>query len=83
MNNKYQKRISNMYWTYHWTYGDQPLVRFTNPKACTNVIYTIEELKFILDSSDKENSFIPVPRSVMQGAYDTVIAQLGLGTMVA
>ena len=77
---------TNLNWSFRWSFGETPVVRFKNPKAYTSVIYTVNELKTILDRTDRENDFIPVPRSIMQGALDTMKSQILMqvqGSMVA
>lgn len=59
------------FWVFEWSGDDVPVVFFSNPKVSTNVIYTITELEKVLLRSDKENSFIPVPRKVLQRAWDS------------
>ncbi len=72
MTNDFQGQNENLYWSYHWTFGDKPTVLFKNPSGRTNVIYTADQLACVLAKSDKENSFIPVPRRIMQNAFDII-----------
>lgn len=69
---EFLKRSESVTWHFLWTFGDKPVVKFTNEKARTSVIYTADELKNILERSDDENSFIPVPREVLERAYKVV-----------
>lgn len=74
----FKRRATNIFWSYRWTFGDNPVVFFGNPKVSTNVIYTLDELREILGRSDQNNAFIPVPRKVLQSALDVVDGQLSL-----
>ncbi len=71
MLNNFTARSACEFWVFKWDCGDVPVVTFNNPKVSTNVIYTIEELGKVLSRSDEENSFIPVPRKVLQRAWDS------------
>ncbi len=64
-------RPASEFWVFEWSGDDTPVVFFSNPKVSTNVIYTITELEKVLSRSDKENSFIPVPRKVLQRAWNS------------
>ncbi|MGH1404449.1 MAG: hypothetical protein ACRBDL_09410 [Alphaproteobacteria bacterium] len=75
---EFKKRGTNVFWSYRWTFGDNPVVFFGNPQVKTNVIYTLEELRVILERSDQENQFIPVPRNVMKSALDVFDKELTL-----
>jgi len=71
MIDNFTTRPASEFWVFEWSASDIPVVFFSNPKVSTNVIYTVNELEKVLSRSDKENSFIPVPRKVMQRAWDT------------
>jgi len=71
MTDNFTTRPASEFWVFEWSVADIPVVFFSNPKVSTNVIYTANELEKVLSRSDKENSFIPVPRKVMQRAWDT------------
>lgn len=75
---EFERRSTDIFWSYRWTLGARPLVFFGNPKVSTNVIYTLDELKRILSRSDQDNAFIPVPRKVMQSALDSLEGELTL-----
>lgn len=86
MTKDFKERVTDLDWSFRWSFGEAPVVRFKNPKAYTSVVYTMNELKRILDRTDRENDFIPVPRSVMQGALDAMKSQILMqvqGSMVA
>ena len=76
MINQYRKSAADTQWNYRWTLGDNPVVMFANSKVKTNVIYTLDELQSVLKRTDAENSFIPVPRRVMDSALLVVDGQL-------
>mgnify|MGYP003663783300 CR=1 FL=1 len=78
MTKDFTTRATNIYWSYRWNRTDNPVVFFCNPKVNTNVIYTLEELQNIVSRSDKENTFIPIPRNVMQNALDAYDVKLTL-----
>ena len=70
MGSEFKMRSTDNFWSFRVDIGVNSTVFFGNPKVNTNVIYKIEELKSILDRSDAENAFIPMPRSVMQKALN-------------
>lgn len=72
MINQFKQQVTNVYWSYRWTLGAHPTVFFANPKVKTNVIYTLDELQSIVARSDRENSFIPVPRHVLDSALKSI-----------
>ena len=78
MVNDFRRRATDVFWSYRWTLGDNPVVFFGNPKVSTNVIYTLPELRRIVKRSDEENSFIPVPRKVLESALDVMDGKLAL-----
>lgn len=69
---EFKKGTTDIFWSYRWTFDADSTVLFSNPKSRTNVVYTADELGKILSRSDNENSFIPIPRNVMQSAYEVV-----------
>ncbi len=75
---EFKKRATDVYWSYRWTFGDNPVAFFGNPKVSTNVIYKLDELRAILERSDRDNQFIPVPRNVLQSALDVFDKELTL-----
>ncbi len=78
MTNTFKQCATNVYWSYRWTLGDHPTVFFSNPRIKTNVIYTMDELKSVLERSDKENDFIPVPRHVLLSALKSIDTEKAL-----
>jgi len=72
MMSQYKKGATGSSWSYRWNLGDNPVVLFSNPKVKTNVIYTLDELQSVVKRTDSENSFIPLPRRVMEGALSDV-----------
>lgn len=75
---EFKRRSTNIYWTYRCEFRDVPMVLFHNPQIKTNAIYTLEELDRVLGRSDKENLFIPIPRSVLQEARDALEGSLAI-----
>ncbi len=67
---EFRLRSTGDFWSFHIDLKKNPTIFFSNKKINTNVIYTVEELSSILERSDTENSFIPVPRKVMQNSLD-------------
>ncbi|PCI97826.1 MAG: hypothetical protein COB14_08595 [Alphaproteobacteria bacterium] len=76
MVNQYKKHAADSHWSYSWALGDNPVVSFCNSKVKTNVIYTLDELQSVLKRSDEENSFIPLPRRIMENALSIVDGSL-------
>lgn len=76
MVNQYRKHAADSHWSYSWALGENPVVSFCNSKVKTNVIYTLDELQSILKRSDEENSFIPLPRRIMENALSIVDGSL-------
>ncbi len=72
MTKDFNRRVTNVYWSYRWTFGANPTVFFANPKVMTNVIYTLSELQNIVERSDSDNSFIPVPKQVLRSALSAI-----------
>lgn len=68
----FENKVTKVYWSYRWTLGECPKVFFSNPKVSMNVIYTLDELENVVERTDKENSFIPVPRHVLECALQSV-----------
>lgn len=68
----FSEKSKSVLWSFLWTFGEKPVVKFSNPKTRTNVIYTAQELKCIVSRCDDENSFIPVPRHVLENAYRVI-----------
>lgn len=58
----------NVLWNFSWDLEDRPVVIFQNPKLCSKVKYSAKELRNVLERTDEENDFIPVPRNVLQSA---------------
>ncbi len=52
--------------------GDRPKVFFSNPRVSMNVIYTLDELQSVVERTDTENNFIPVPRHVLESALKSI-----------
>ncbi len=73
---QYRQNASDVFWSYRWSLGSKPKVHFANPKAKTDAIYCLEQLQSILRCSDEENSFIPVPRHIMESALSVVNGQM-------
>lgn len=55
-------------WDYSWDFAENPVVRFNNQRVKMDAIYTLEQLQHIVMCSDEDNSFIPIPRCVMDSA---------------
>lgn len=68
MVNEFEQKVTKVYWSYRWMLGDNPKVFFSNPKVSMNAIFTLCELESIVERSDRDNNFIPVPRHVLESA---------------
>ncbi len=65
-------------WNYEWSFEENPVVRFNNQRVKMDAIFTLEQLQHIVMCTDEDNSFIPVPRSVMDAALADCDKQLKL-----
>ncbi len=72
MVDEFDKKVTKVYWSYRWILGDRPKVFFSNPKVSMNVIFTLDELERVVERTDKENNFIPVPRHVYESALKSI-----------
>ncbi len=75
---EFKMRSTDNFWNFRLDLEKNPTIFFANPKVSTNVIYTTEELASILERTDAENAFIPVPRQIMQAALNEYNAVLSI-----
>lgn len=76
MKKEFYMRANNLFWTFHWTHGEKPIVCFSNPKVFTNVIYSLEDILSILLGGEAKNYNTEIPRRVLQDAYNVMKTQL-------
>ncbi|MCK5384639.1 MAG: hypothetical protein KAJ29_03620 [Alphaproteobacteria bacterium] len=70
MKHEFFMRASNLFWKFHWSGGENPVVCFSNPKVSANVIYTLRDIEIILARDAIRKSQLPVPLCIMQRAYE-------------
>ena len=71
---EFKKLSTDQSWSYRWSFGQNPVVSFTNPRVKTVVNFSLLQLNSILE--EDECDFIPVPRNVMQSAREAVNVDL-------
>ncbi|MBI1300358.1 MAG: hypothetical protein GC137_01740 [Alphaproteobacteria bacterium] len=69
---QYRKNACANVWSYRLRLGEKPVIHFENTTSRTNVIYRRDQLECILENTDEENCFIPVPRHIMVSALNAL-----------
>ncbi len=62
--------VKDALWNFDWDLADMPFVRFTNPKSRCVVKYDLVQLQSILDDTNMDYGFIPVPKYVLESALE-------------
>ncbi len=69
MKKEFYKQVNNLFWAYRWTYGENPIVCFSNPKVFTNIIYSAKELEGLMVQGANNGHATLIPQRVLMSAY--------------
>ncbi|MGH1377695.1 MAG: hypothetical protein ACRBB3_02630 [Alphaproteobacteria bacterium] len=64
----YRKSAANTQWTYRWNISDNPVVMFANSRVSANIIFSIDELRSTIESTERQVGFASVPKQTMINA---------------
>ncbi len=64
----YRKSAANTQWTYRWNINENPVVMFANSRVSANIIFSIDELRSAIESTERQIGFAAVPKQTMINA---------------
>ncbi len=64
----YRKSAANTQWTYRWNINENPVVMFANSRVSANIIFSIDELRSAIESTERQIGFASVPKQTMINA---------------